>query len=54
MKIWAGNKNMESFRRMESKLLRKYHGKVAVFSDGNLIATRKDIKQALKKARKVP
>ena len=53
MRIWTGNKNMESFRKMENRLLKKYHGKVAVFSDGKLIAIGKDIGDAVKKARKL-
>ena len=53
MRIWAGNKNMESFRKMESKLLKKHHGKVAVFSDGKLIAIGKDIEDAVKKASRI-
>ena len=53
MKIWTGNKNMECFQKMESKLLKKYHGKVAAFSDGKLVAIGKDIEDAVKKARKV-
>ena len=53
MRIWTGNKNMESFRKMESKLLKKHHGKIAVFSDGKLIAIGKDIGDAVKKARKL-
>ena len=53
MRIWTGNKNMESFRKMESKLLKKHHGKIAVFSDGKLLAIGKDIGDAVKKARKL-
>lgn len=53
MRIWTGNKNMESFRKMETKLLKKHHGKVAVFSNGKLLAIGKDIEDAVKKARKL-
>lgn len=53
MRIWTGNKNMECYRKMENRLLKKYHGKVAVFSDGKLIAIGRDIKDAVEKASKI-
>lgn len=53
MRIWEGNKNMECYRKMENQLLKKYHGKVAVFSDGELIAIGEDIEDAVKKASKI-
>lgn len=50
MKIWAGNKNMEAYHRMENELLAKYHGKTAVFCDGKLVAIGDDIEDAVEKA----
>lgn len=53
MEIWLGNKNMEAYRQMEKDLLAKYHGKTAVFCDGELVAIGDDVGDAIKKA-KVP
>lgn len=53
MKLWFGNKNMIAYRKMETELLRKHRGKVAVFSNGKLIAIGKDVGDAVKKAKKV-
>ena len=50
MEIWAGNKNMEAYHRMENELLAKYHGKTAVFCDGKLVAIGDDIEDAVEKA----
>ncbi|OQX20829.1 MAG: hypothetical protein BWK75_04505 [Candidatus Altiarchaeales archaeon A3] len=38
MEIWEGNPNMEAFHQMEDELLKKHHGKVAVFCNGKLAA----------------
>ena len=53
MKIWTENKNIKCYWKMENRLLKKYHGKVAVFSDGKLIAIGKDIEDTVKKAAKI-
>ncbi|MDI6886684.1 MAG: DUF5678 domain-containing protein [archaeon] len=51
MEIWAGNKNMEAYHRMENELLAKYHGKTAAFCDGKLVAIGDDIDDAVEKAK---
>ena len=45
-------KDIEAFLKMEKELIRKHHGKIAVFSKGNLIVLEKDLRKALEKARK--
>ncbi len=45
------DKNIESFRKMEKALIRRHHGKTAIFSEGRLIVIEKDLKKALKRAR---
>jgi hypothetical protein len=45
-------KNIEAFLKMEKELIRKHHGKIAVFSKGNLILVEKDLRKALEKAKK--
>ncbi len=53
MEVWEGNPNMEAFHEMEEELLKKYHGKVAVFCSGKLAAIDKDMVKAVEKAKKV-
>ncbi len=53
MEVWKGNPNMEAYHKMEEELLKKYHGKVAVFCNGKLAAIDDDIVKAVEKARKV-
>jgi hypothetical protein len=45
------NENLEAYNMMQEELIRKYHGKVAVFHRGKLVAVDKDLKRAIEKAR---
>ena len=40
---------MEVFTKMRDELIRKHHGKTAIFHNGKLIVIEKDLKRALKK-----
>ena len=53
MEIWEGDPDMEAFHKMEKALLKKHHGKTAVFCNGKLVAIDEDIENAIKKAKKV-
>ncbi len=57
MEVWEGNPNMEAYHEMEEELLKKHHGKVAVFCNGKwngkLAAIDDDIVKAVEKAKKV-
>lgn len=52
MEIWEGNPNMEAFHEIEEELLKKYHGKTAVFCNGKLAAIDDDAVKAVEKAEK--
>jgi len=45
-------KDIEAFLKMEKELIRRHHGKIAIFSKGNFILVEKDLRKALEKARK--
>jgi|GEM_PF-2147511 len=53
MEVWEGSPNMEAYHEMEEELLKKYHGKTAVFCNGKLAAIDDDIEKAVEKAKKV-
>lgn len=53
MKIWAHDPDMKAYHEMEDELLEKYHGKVAVFCNGKLVAIDENIDTAVEKAKKV-
>jgi len=44
--------DIEAYLRMQKELIAKHHGKVAVFSKGKLIVIDRNLRMALKKARK--
>lgn len=44
--------NINAFMKVQNELIRKHHGKVAVFCKGKLIVIEKDLRKALKKARR--
>jgi hypothetical protein len=46
------DKNIQAYLRMRDELVRKHHGKVAVFYKGNLITVQEDIEKAIKYAKK--
>ena len=45
------NENLEAYSKLQDELIRKYHGKVAVFYRGKLVVIDKDLKRAIEKAR---
>lgn len=46
------SENFQAYTEMQDELLKRYHGKVAVFHRGKLVAVEKEIEVALRKAMK--
>lgn len=46
------DKNIQAYFKMEKELVRKYHGKYAVFHNGKLVSVDKNLGTAVEKAEK--
>lgn len=46
------DKDIQAYFKMEKELVRKHHGKYAVFFNGKLVAVDKTLSNAMKKAEK--
>lgn len=46
------DKDIQAYFKMEGELIRKYHGKYAVFYKGRLVAVDKKLRNAMRKAEK--
>ena len=46
------NENLQAYVQMQDELIRKHHGKIAVFHKGKLVTVQKDLERAINYAKK--
>ena len=46
------NESLEAYMQMQDELIRKHHGKVALFYQGKLVTVQKDMQKAIDYARR--
>jgi hypothetical protein len=50
--IGMADENLQAYLRMQDELIRKHHGKVAIFYKGGLVTVQDDIEKAISYAKK--
>ncbi len=48
----AANENLQAYLQMQDELIRKHHGKVAVFYKGRLVTVQADVEKAINYAKR--
>ncbi len=46
------DENLQAYLKMEDELIRKHHGKVAIFYQGKLVTVQEDVEKAINYAKK--